>query len=148
MKRFDKLSRELLDKSVFHQKSSLDKNIAWRLSDIVNGIDELTSKDFKIGAINMCFTWPDGKGYQPMWGDCLMLGEDNNSDYRKLFEGLPTQDSVNIDTVMELIKRFDMIFTKDLNNPLDFAEEKELIKEELKSFDLDKMFFSLYIERE
>jgi hypothetical protein len=75
MKRFDRLSNDLLAKTVFYKKEGLDKKIAWRLPCIVDGIDELTSKGYRIGAIDMCFTWPNGKGYQPMWGDCLMLGE-------------------------------------------------------------------------
>jgi hypothetical protein len=49
---------------------------------------------------------------------------------------------------MELIKRFDMIFTEDLNDQRAFIRPKEQVQNELKGFDLEKMFFSLYIENE
>jgi len=119
--------------------------IAWHLPEIKDGIQALTTLNYKIGGIDMAFVWPDNTHtYQPMWGDFVDL-EGSNEAYLKLFDKIDTRSNVTIDIIMELIKRFDLILTHDLNNLAQFAEMRNQVTKELKDLDLQKMYFCLYI---
>ncbi|WP_040574085.1 hypothetical protein [Pontibacter sp. BAB1700] len=136
------IDSKLLKKAYFSELRP--EEICWKPKDIKNGINDLTEKDKKIGAITIYFK-VDDKVYCPMWGDCLIL-ESGNDNYLKLLDGIELDKDVNYEMIYQLIGRFALAVPKDYDWSKDKANFKSNVPRELAKYDLNEMYFCLNIK--
>ncbi len=136
------IDSEFLKKAYFSELRP--DEICWKPKDIKNGINDLTKKSKKIGAITIYFK-VDDKVYCPIWGDCLTL-EGDNENYLKLFDGIELDKDVDYEMIYQLIRKFALVADENYNWSEDNVDFKRNVQRELAKYDLNELYFCLNIE--